>query len=138
MVLGVGIDLVYLPEFRRLCGEADDPFRTHTFTEAERAFAAGKPDPEESLAGMFAVKEAVTKALAPLMATTGAEGFDMRRIETLHRADGSPYVSCCPPLSTFMEAAGVESILVSITNEQDYAQAIALPQGSGDGAQAAC
>lgn len=29
-----------------------------------------------------------------------------------------------------MEAAGVESVLVSITNEQDYAQAIALAQGS--------
>lgn len=125
MVLGVGVDQVYIPEFRRLAPSLDDAFVTHTFTAREQSYAQAKPDPVETLAGLFAVKEAVTKAISPLVA--GHE-FDMRTIETLHREDGSPYVAHVPPLSNALDACGIRSIHISISTEHDYASAIAIAE----------
>ena len=75
MVKGIGIDLVSLPEFRRICGDWGAPgqagadianaFVSRTFTAAELAQAAGRHDPCEFLAGRFACKEAVFKAGRP-------------------------------------------------------------------------
>ena len=76
LVKGIGIDLVSLPEFRRICddwgasGRAGvdiaNAFVRRTFTAGELAQAAGRHDPCEFLAGRFACKEAVFKAVAPL------------------------------------------------------------------------
>lgn len=134
MVKGIGIDLVSLPEFRRICdhwgasGQADvasaNAFVRRTFTAAELDQATGRHDPCEFLAGRFACKEAVFKAVAPLT----SEGFDLRLVETLDAATGQPQVSLAGPLAPVFSEAGVTSVLVSITNEDQYVLAQALAQ----------
>ena len=92
MVKGIGIDLVDLAEFRRICEgfeascERPCAFVARTFTAAELAQARTRHDACQYLAGRFAVKEAVFKAVAPL--TRG--GFDLRRVECLDAASGQP------------------------------------------------
>ena len=135
MIKGIGIDLVDLEEFRRLCdgfgadGEKDldaaNAFVRRTFTPAELAQACGRHDSCEYLAGRFACKEAVFKALAPL----ASEGFDLRVVETIDAPTGQPVVTVdTPGFSAVCSEAGVSSVLVSVTNEGGYVEAIALAQ----------
>lgn len=131
MVKGIGIDMASISEIDRLSegiagktAAEQSAFVRRTFTAAEVACALERHNPAEYLAGRFAAKEAVFKAIAPLTAA----GFEMRRVETLTRPDGSPYVNVGPELQKAMDEAGVSEILVSITNEDDYAVAIALAQ----------
>ena len=129
MVKGIGIDLVSLPEFRRICddwgasGRAGvdiaNAFVRRTFTAGELAQAAGRHDPCE-----FPCKEAVFKAVAPLT----SEGFDLRLVETLDALTGQPQVSLAGALAPVLSEAGVTSVLVSITNEEQYVLAQALAQ----------
>lgn len=132
MVKGIGIDLVNLGEFRRICEgfsaevEAPCPFVARTFTAAELAQARQRRDACEFLAGRFAAKEAVFKALASLTAA----GFDLRAVETIDAPTGEPRVTVAPgcALAPVLAEAGCEEVLVSITNEGDYVAAVALAQ----------
>lgn len=124
MVVGVGIDSVQISSMRRLLTDVD-AFEKAAFSEEERRAAHELPDAAVRLAGVFAVKEAVYKALAPRVSGTD---FDLRKVRVEHREDGSPHVVIDGYLSGIMEKAGARSILVSITNEGDFAMAIALAQ----------
>lgn len=128
MVIEIGIDMVYIPEIERFRKDLGDAFFTHTFTDEERRCAERIPDNQKSeyFAGLFASKEAVFKALGH---HTGEKVWDFRCVETLHHKDGAPYIRPNEKLQGYMEEAGVKELLVSITNEKDYAQAFVLAQG---------
>ena len=129
MIKGVGIDLVDLEKFRDRCegfsAETAEPcaFVARTFTVAELAQARGRHDACQYLAGRLACKEAVFKAVAPLT----CDRFDSRLVETVDAASGQPQVNM-ESLAEVYAAAGVESILVSVTNESGFVEAIALAQ----------
>lgn len=132
MALGIGIDMVSIAEIARIAGEMDpkhperlDAFVRRAFTPAEVELALARHNPAEFLAGRFAVKEAAFKALAPRT----AEGFDFRIIETLTAPSGAPVITIdAPKLQPVLAEAGVTELLVSITNEDDYAVAVVLAQ----------
>lgn len=130
MIKGVGIDLVDLEEFRGRCegfsAEAAEPcaFVARTFTAAELAQARERHDACQYLAGRLACKEAVFKAVAPLT----CDGFDSRLVETVDAASGQPQVNMGGTLAEVYAAAGVDSVLVSVTNESGLAEAIAVAQ----------
>lgn len=124
MVLGVGVDMVDINEVKRYMG-INDSFERHTFTTAEQRIAENVPDKAQYYAGLFAVKEAVFKALGH---RTKEKLFDFRCVETLHHKDGAPYVRPNKELQKYMDEAGVREILVSITNEKHFAVAFAIAQ----------
>ncbi|MCR8907298.1 MULTISPECIES: holo-ACP synthase [Atopobiaceae] len=124
MVRGIGIDSVDIEEMARLVADERGAFARRTFTEAERAQAFSRHDAAACLAGKFAVKEAVFKALA----RHTAEGFDFRRVETLEDESGCPHVTLDGPLAPVLAEAGVSELLVSITNERGVATAVVLAQ----------
>ena len=124
MVKGIGIDSVDIEEIRRLCADTDGAFVRRTFTVAERKQAAARHDPGQVLAGKFAVKEAAFKALAHLT----AEGFDLRIVETLEDKNGAPRITLTGAIVSVLQEAGVDELLVSITNERGLATAIVLAQ----------
>ena len=126
MTKGIGIDMADVRELKRLCTDVGEAFVRRTFTEAERREALAAPDFHEYLAGRFAVKEAVFKALAHL---TPEKTFDFRRVETLKREDGSPCVTITPFLAEIMEKAGADRLLVSITTQDPFAVAFVLAEG---------
>lgn len=132
MIRGVGIDMVSIDEIEELCegldGSGDplsDPFVTYTFTEREIESVRGYSRVYEALAGLFAVKEAAFKAVAHLLPE---KFYEMRIVETLHRRDGYPYVNVTDELQEVLDRAGVTELLVSITNEGNYATAIVIAQ----------
>ena len=119
MIVGTGTDLVELIRVEKACGR--DSFLQKTFTENERREAS---DNVRRLAGDFAVKEAVAKALG-----TGFRGFGPRDIEVLRDDLGKPYVNLYGKASDRAAELGVKEILVSITDTEEYTQAIAFAQG---------
>lgn len=122
MVVGTGIDLVTVAEFSSLL---DETFLNFVFSQEEREWAAGHPAPELSLAGIFAAKEAVAKALGGLYELRDA---DLRDVEIAHKATGAPYVRPTKKLEAVMQSVGVGSILISITNEDAFVAAMAVAQ----------
>ena len=124
MIRGIGIDSVDIEEMARLIAAPDGAFLRRTFSDAERAQALARHDAASCLAGKFAVKEAVFKALAQHTAS----GFDFRCVETLDDDNGCPHVTTTGPLAPVLAEAGVTELLVSITNERGVATAIVLAQ----------
>lgn len=124
MVLGIGVDMVYIPEIRRFL-ELNDAFEKHTFTEGEKAIGEKVNDKAQYYAGIFACKEAVFKSIGHL---TEEKVFDFRFVETLHHEDGAPYININAELQKYMDETGVTDFKVSITNENDYAVAFVIAQ----------
>ena len=130
MVLGIGIDLSSVEDF--LLREGAPGFTetviSHTFTDAERAEAGALGNSErkaEYYAGRFAAKEAVFKALSPLMAE---DALDLRRIETFADDKGRPRVTITDELHSLLDIACATDIQVSITHDSGMAAAVALVQ----------
>lgn len=122
---GIGIDLVTISEIERLCKDTNEVFAERTFSELERAQAEEAANRYEFLAGRFAVKEAVFKAISSYDLNAD---FDFRIIETEKLENGAPRVVVNKKLAEVMSKAGVSQVLVSISNEGDFAIAIAQVQ----------
>jgi len=80
MILGVGVDIIEIERLK----DVTDRFMQRVFTELEREYFSGKN--VQTVAGVFAAKEAVAKALG-----TGFRGFWPTDIEILHKKNGAPY-----------------------------------------------
>ena len=79
----IGIDIASIERFKKI-GEEDFASWRRTFSESEWQYSFSRANPAECLAGIFAAKEAIMKAL-------GGEfvgRFDL--IEITHLSDGMP------------------------------------------------
>ena len=90
----IGIDMVFLPDFRAQLADPASAFATGTFTRAELAAAEARAggDPAPHLAARFAAKEAFLKAWDGLFwgRTPPLERVDLRDIEVVSDAWGRP------------------------------------------------
>ncbi len=123
MIRGIGVDMVRISRIEHILHTLSQGALSRMFAASELETAALRPSAAEYLASRFAVKEAVFKALAPLL---NGEHFDLRIVETRNRDDGSPYVYITPPLQAVLDAANVTALLVSITTEGEYAAAFVV------------
>jgi phosphopantetheine--protein transferase-like protein len=119
--VGIGIDLVSISELKELNRRIKGAFFKCVFTKQERLEAERRAERWCYLAGRFAAKEAAFKAITPLIS---GKPFDFRIIETLTEPDGSPKINCTEPLKEVMDEAGIERLLVTISNQDDYAIAM--------------
>lgn len=108
----IGIDAVDIERLRALI-EREPRAETHLFTEGERAYCNGYPDPILHLAGTLATKEAVIKAasLGPLVSWC-------RRIEVQRGRSGAPRV--------YVDGGEDREINVSISHDKGLAVAVAV------------
>ncbi|MDD3089049.1 MAG: holo-ACP synthase, partial [Candidatus Omnitrophica bacterium] len=86
-VLGIGIDAVDISRFKKAVEERGGKFLEKIFTAKELEYAGSKRAAFMHMAGKFAAKEAVKKAL-PEGASIGLNWSD---IEILNGYDGKPY-----------------------------------------------
>ncbi|MBS1261602.1 MAG: Holo-[acyl-carrier-protein] synthase [Calditrichaeota bacterium] len=114
--VNIGLDIVRVT---RLAQHADDmAFLRRIFTEDELVAIPDGTNRDERLAGRWAAKEAVAKALG---CGFGAD-LTFRDVEILHGERGEPIVT----LSEFAASRhGRPVITVSISHDGDYAAAIA-------------
>ncbi len=130
-VIGHGIDLVEVAELRRWIEDPRDPLVHRCFVQAELDEIGDGVDRTERLAGRFAAKEAVLKALG----TGFGAGVAFTDV-IIHRAPGgAPEVHLVGGAAKAAAALGVTAWRLSIshTGGQAMASVIALgePQASG-------
>ncbi|MCL1999336.1 MAG: holo-ACP synthase [Turicibacter sp.] len=119
MIYGVGTDIVEIERFQRGGEPLGGRFLERCFSERERNVVQGRP--LEVMAGLFAAKEAVAKALG-----TGFVGFRPSALEIVHDAAGKPEVVLHGGAAEIARKAGVVRVDVSISHCKSYATAFAV------------
>lgn len=107
--IGVGIDLVDVKRFKKFNKDKESSFLKKVFLKGEVDYCFKYKDPSVHLAGSFAAKEAVSKAL-------GVEKFPFAEVEIRHRPDGAPEA---------WHKGKKLSVKISITHTDTVAAAIA-------------
>lgn len=119
-MVGNGVDLIEIDRIKEMI-QRKPRFIKRFFTEKENLFFESKGFKSESIAGNFAAKEAVVKAIG-----TGVRGFNLMDIEVLRDALGKPCVILHGRAKEIAEGLGVGIIHLSISHTQSYAVAFAI------------
>jgi holo-[acyl-carrier protein] synthase len=119
IVRNVGNDIIEIARLKKAWLRHGERFLDKLFTKKEQAYClAKKACPERHLAGRFAAKEAIAKALG-----TGFGPISWLDIEILNDASGKPYVVVSDAVKQTFEDP---TFLVSISHCHEYATAVAL------------
>ena len=132
MIIGVGHDICDQRRIARLVARFGYRFTKRIFSAAELAELALRQNKAAYLAGRFAVKEAVYKALS----ATDQAGMFWRHAQTLSSSAGSPVLSlsgaCERGLSRLVPAGYRPNLHVSISDEPPYSTAFVVLSLSSD------
>lgn len=127
MIAGIGVDIVDISRIQVLLDRYGERFLRRVYTEAETAYAMGGAHKAERLAGRFAVKEAVMKALG----TGKSQGILWRDVETLRGRMGKPMVHLHGQAVKWVKLRGGGAMHVSITHDGGKAMAFVILEKSG-------
>lgn len=121
-ILRTGIDLIEVERFRSQKPEIQKRFIDRVYTKAEKAICE---ENFQRLAGRFAAKEAVSKALG-----CGIGEVSWQEIEILSDELGAPILRLHGKAAERAEQLGLTTWSVSITHLKEYAAAVAAAVGS--------
>jgi len=120
-IAGIGVDILEVARVAQARARFGDRFLERVFTEGERLYCLARVDWACALAGRFAAKEAVYKALSP----TSPRGMVFRDI-AVDADDGRPIVSLTGEAAAMAASRGITAIHVTISHEKHYAVAFAV------------
>ncbi len=124
MILGIGLDII---ETARVEKALQNPvFLKKVYTEGEQEYLAKRKGNAQSAAGIFAAKEAVSKALG-----TGFGPISLQEVEIIWNENGKPSVKLTGRALMKLQEMGGKQVLVSITHIKDLAAAQAVIDGGG-------
>ena len=126
LVLGVGIDVVAVDRFAATLARTP-ALRDRLFAPAELISASGSPHRAVSLAGRFAVKEAVAKALGV------PRGMQWHDCTVVSLPSGRPELLTSGTVLAAADALGVTAWRFSLSHDAGIAAAVVLALGSSDG-----
>ena len=127
MIVGIGIDIVDIARIQELLDRYGERFLRRVFTEAETAYAMSGAHKAERLAGRFAVKEALMKALG----TGKTQGILWKDVETLRGRVGKPEVHLHGQAVKWAKLRGSSAVHVSITHDGGKAVAFVILEKAG-------
>lgn len=116
---GIGCDIIEIERVGGVLKRHPESFLNKTFTPAEQDYCLGRNPPERHLAGRFAAKEAVSKALG----CGFGEHLGFLDIEIKNDDKGKPFVILSQTAKNYF---GDVKILLSISHCKDYATAFAV------------
>jgi len=128
-IIGHGIDLVEVARIARMRTDHAHHFLQRCFTPAERDYCLVHKLADEHLAGRFAAKEAILKALG-----TGWRGrIAWTDMEILNEpASGRPILSLSGETARIAVLQGINRWHISITHTHAHAVASAIAEHSPD------
>ncbi len=121
-LIGHGIDIVETTRIRELVERSGEHFEMECFTATERSTSALGANRIEYLAGRFAAKEAILKALS----TGGNQGISWLDIEIQRLPSGEPSVVLYGKCKEIAAELGVTQWLLSISHTSSYGAASAI------------
>lgn len=116
--IAVGIDIIEVERVRKVYEHHGERFLKRVFTEAEVRQCRGKAS---RLAGRFAAKEAISKALG-----TGLHGVSWSEMEVVQLRSGRPTVTLHGNAKHRAQFLGISAFDVSIADLKDFSIAIAV------------
>lgn len=119
MIRGCGIDIVEIARLKKAVERWGDDFLQRVFTTRELEYSRSKKFPFQHLAGRFAAKEAVFKALGP------GRRLNFKDIEILNKPDGGPFC---------LVGESKEPIHISLSHSDHHAIACAVVEKKGPNA----
>ncbi|HZO73852.1 MAG TPA: holo-ACP synthase [Ktedonobacteraceae bacterium] len=123
--IAVGIDIIEVARVRKVYEKHGERFLKRVFTERE---AQQCRDKATRLAGRFAAKEAISKALG-----TGIHGVAWREMEVVQLRSGRPTVRLHGNAKRRAELLGLSAFDVSIADLVEFSIAIAVAVQTGSG-----
>ena len=125
MIVGIGTDLCDIGRIERSLERFGERFARKVLVDAELDRLRQQRKPAAYLAKRFAAKEAFSKALG-----TGIHfPVNWHNVWVENASSGRPSLSFSESLSTFLRQRGVESVFVSITDEEGMACAFVVVEG---------
>ncbi|MBI2298895.1 MAG: holo-ACP synthase [Armatimonadetes bacterium] len=128
MIVGLGVDIVSIERIARMYRRHGERCFRHLLTPAETAAMPAGPRAVQRLAGRFAAKEAVMKALG----TGVSAGVTFTQIEILNDPAGAPRLTLHGAAAERSRALGGSRWHVSISHSDEFAVAEAILEGDGD------
>lgn len=127
IVLGHGIDLVDVASLRRWIEDPRNPFLPRCFTKSELERIGEGALRVQRLAGRFAAKEAVMKALG----TGFGNGVAFTDVEVFRDDGQPPNVQLKGGAAVAAESSGILTWKLSISHTSTHAMASAIALGHG-------
>ncbi|MFQ5456750.1 MAG: holo-ACP synthase [Nitrospirota bacterium] len=125
MIIGTGIDIVNIERFKKVVERRKERFLKRVFTQKEQEYSFTKKDPYPHLAGRFAVKEAIFKALG----TGLSNGIKWLDVEIIKEKSGKPVALIAGRTKEIMEEMGVTMVHIGIAHDYNYSIANAILTG---------
>ena len=123
MICGVGVDLVEIDRFQRAVSRWEGRLVERLFTAREVDYCKRKKKGYyRSLAGKFAAKEALWKALG----ARGLQGLSWKSLEILSDSQNKPYFAKTEALQKKLAARGIKGVFLSITHTRNHALALVI------------
>lgn len=120
MISGIGVDIVEIHRIEKAVKRTKS-FLEKTFSEEELEFFKNKKLRIEQIAGRFAAKEAISKALG-----TGFRGFSLKDLTIINDELGKPIVILSENAKKIAGKDGNYKIHISISHSNDNAIAYAI------------
>ena len=125
-IIAHGIDLVDCTRLQKSIDRHGDRFLDRVFTPSEQKYCMERNKGcIQSLAGRFAVKEAVLKVLG----TGWAKGIAWTDIEVQSESSGRPVLRLHGPCSAIAHEKGIDAIHISISHIETHAVGSAIGVG---------
>lgn len=133
MIIGIGTDIIEIARVAKAWERKGQRFVRRILSPREAEFIVGSEDSKptyskaqlERMAGRFACKEAVMKALG----TGWRHGVAWNEIEILHHPSGQPYVNLRGRTKEIARKKGITEIQISMSHDNDRAIAFAISLG---------
>ena len=119
-MLTTGGDIIEISRIQQVLDRYGQRFLSRIFTPSEIDYCNGR---SPNLAGRFAVKEAMMKALG-----TGIRGVGWKEIEVVRAESGAPSVKLYGRAEKRADRLRVSEISVSISHSREYAVAFVVAQ----------
>lgn len=117
MIIGIGTDIIEIKRIEEAVNRTPK-FLEKMFTEKEIALFKSKAMKMETIAGNFAAKEALSKALG-----TGFRGYSFKDFEVLRNELGKPIIEPCEKVK---DNIGKEDIKINVSISHNRSDAIAF------------
>lgn len=122
MIKGSGIDIIEIDRIRKAINN-NNRFMERIFSENELSYINSRNNNVNTIAGLFAAKEAVSKALG-----SGISGFKWTDIEVFSEKSGKPSIRLFGMAKELAEKEDISNIHISISHSKDNAVAFAIAE----------
>lgn len=124
MILAIGIDVCSISRMQQALDRHGDRIWERVLSTPERESLARRRDRATALAGRFAAKEAIVKAMA------GAPGVGWHDLEVRGAPKRPPTFALHGPARAMADEMGVQHVHLSITHDAGVAAAVVVLEGT--------